>query len=283
MLASDVSVEEALADVRVSLATAPADLLLRDCQLVNVWSEEVYAADIAVRGSRIVAVRSGYDGEAKQIVACEGRFVLPGFVEPRLDLPACAALHDSASALLSRGVTSIILPEARMGGGQGTSPRLWQETTDRRRRSGVDGFARALQRDRRCTAIGDAMEAISQGESVILDLDPGERGSLLKSIAEGDVEIARLMLSQVDLNGGVAGAIEFRAMLPAAVASGLSPVRIAQLTGFNAATHFGIEHLVGSVSPGRLADILIFETLESDCPAQVYLDGRKVAEHGQLV
>lgn len=279
MLASDSSVENALADVRVSLGKVPADLLLRGCQLVNVWSEEVYAADIAIRGSHIVAIRDGYDGEARQVVPCEGRFVLPGFVEPHVHLPAQA----DPVVFVSRGITSLVLAEGSTASidWQGPSPRRWQETSDRRQRSGVDGFAKALQRNRPCSTVAEASEAIAQGESVLFDTDPAKHASLLESISSGDVETARLMLRQYAGRAGTASNA-FWAALRAGIAAGLSPARIAQLTSFNTATHFGIEHLVGSVSPGRLADILVFETLDSEWPAEVYLGGVKVAEQGRL-
>lgn len=277
MLASDTAVENALADVRVSLGQAPADLLLRGCQLVNVWSEEVYAADVAIRGGRIVAIRESYDGDAHQLVRCEGRFVLPGFVEPYAQGAAERGLDPAA--LVSRGITSVIVAEGNSAGDwQAPSPRQWHQTSDRRQRSGVDGFARALQRDRLCSTITEAIEAVSQGESALLGPEPETGVSLLEAIANRDVEAARLMLRQH--GSGPAGA--FWAALPAGARAGLPPPRMAQLTSFNAATHFGIEHLVGSVSPGRLADFLVFDALDSDWPAQVYLGGVKVAEEGRL-
>lgn len=278
MLASDTAVENALADVRVSLGRTPADLLFRDCQLVNVWSEEVHAADIAIRGSRIVAIRHGYDGEALKVVPCEGRFVLPGFVEPSVGGTA----ETDPATLVSRGITSVILAEGPAVGWQGPSPRRWHLTSDRRQRSGVDGVARALQRDRLCSTIAEAVEAVSQGESALFDPDPETRASLLDAISKHGAETARSMLRLCGARAAGAHATEFWAAVPEGIAAGLSPARIAQLTSFNAATHFGIEHLVGSVSPGRLADILVFDALDGDWPAEVYLSGVKVAERGRL-
>ena len=51
---------EGLVDsVSTALGREPASLLLRNCRLVNVYSEEIYSTDIAIRGNRIAAISPG--------------------------------------------------------------------------------------------------------------------------------------------------------------------------------------------------------------------------------
>jgi adenine deaminase len=44
-----------------------------------------------------------------------------------------------------------------------------------------------------------------------------------------------------------------------------------------------VEHLVGSLSPGRWADILLVDDIENIKPSDVYFKGRKVVEDGEYI
>ena len=68
-----------------------------------------------------------------------------------------------------------------------------------------------------------------------------------------------------------------------AIAQGLKPVTAIQMATLNTAQHFGMERDVGSIAPGRRADII----LTSDLPAlpveMVMAQGEILAENGALV
>ncbi|RAL22689.1 adenine deaminase [Thermoflavimicrobium daqui] len=66
------------------------------------------------------------------------------------------------------------------------------------------------------------------------------------------------------------------------IAQGVDPVEAIQMATINPATHFGFED-VGALLPGRYADIAIISDLEQMRVDAVYLRGKKVAEHGELV
>ena len=68
-----------------------------------------------------------------------------------------------------------------------------------------------------------------------------------------------------------------------AIEQGLEPVTAIQMATINTATHFGLEREIGSIAPGRRADMLIvreLETLEADT---VFAGGRLVAEDGHVI
>lgn len=65
-----------------------------------------------------------------------------------------------------------------------------------------------------------------------------------------------------------------------AIDLGLAPVQAIQMATLNAARHFRVEHKIGSITPGRYADILLVDDLRVMRPAQVYKSGRLVAENG---
>jgi adenine deaminase len=61
------------------------------------------------------------------------------------------------------------------------------------------------------------------------------------------------------------------------------PVTAVQMMTLNTAQHFGVERDLGSIAPGRYADIVLAESLENFRADVVIANGEVVAEHGKLV
>jgi adenine deaminase len=68
-----------------------------------------------------------------------------------------------------------------------------------------------------------------------------------------------------------------------AVDLGLEPVKAIKIATLNTAKHFRLDHKLGSLTPGRLADIVLLEDLSRIKPAHVFKDGRLVASGGRLL
>ena len=68
-----------------------------------------------------------------------------------------------------------------------------------------------------------------------------------------------------------------------AIRLGLPPLQAIQMATLNAARHFRVDHQIGAIAPGRLADMLLCDSLERVEPQQVFVGGRLVAEAGRLV
>lgn len=68
-----------------------------------------------------------------------------------------------------------------------------------------------------------------------------------------------------------------------AISCGMDPVTAIKAATLNAARHFGLEHRIGSCTPGRYADIVLFETLEYPEIARVYFKGELAAENGRII
>lgn len=103
--------------VRVALGRAPADLLLADCRIVNVFSEEIHEADIAVTGGRIVGVRRGIPARGDNVVDCRGQLALPGLIHPFLPVSGgqgSSGLSGGAGSSAERHLPSW-RPAPRMG------------------------------------------------------------------------------------------------------------------------------------------------------------------------
>ncbi len=64
---------------------------------------------------------------------------------------------------------------------------------------------------------------------------------------------------------------------------GMDPVDAVRIATINAAKHFRLEDEFGSVTPGRLADILIVPDISEMKPSMVFFEGRLVAQDGRMV
>lgn len=66
-----------------------------------------------------------------------------------------------------------------------------------------------------------------------------------------------------------------------AIAHGV-PIPLAyRMATYAAALHYRFDHVLGSITPSRIADILVIDDLAQALPDQVYVAGALVAEHGQ--
>jgi adenine deaminase len=66
--------------------------------------------------------------------------------------------------------------------------------------------------------------------------------------------------------------------LRAAIALGLPPESALRCVTINPARHMRIEHLVGSIAPGRYADLVLLEDVPAVAIAEVWADGQQVSE-----
>ncbi|MEO1314624.1 MAG: adenine deaminase C-terminal domain-containing protein, partial [Pseudomonadota bacterium] len=68
-----------------------------------------------------------------------------------------------------------------------------------------------------------------------------------------------------------------------AIAAGLSPETAIQLVTLNPARHMRLTQWVGSLSPGRCADVVLLEDVASFSIAEVWADGMQVAQGGRYL
>jgi adenine deaminase len=67
------------------------------------------------------------------------------------------------------------------------------------------------------------------------------------------------------------------------VEAGFEPITALQMATINAAEYFGLADRIGSISPGRSADLLVLDELETFRPSVVIARGRVVAENGRYL
>lgn len=72
-------------------------------------------------------------------------------------------------------------------------------------------------------------------------------------------------------------------ILRRAVQEGIDPVEAIQMVTINTATCFHMDHELGSIAPGKCADMVLFDSLEDFNVSLVMIDGDVVAEDGEAL
>lgn len=67
-----------------------------------------------------------------------------------------------------------------------------------------------------------------------------------------------------------------------AIEEGVDPVTAIQLGTINVARYFGMEQEIGSIAPGKAADVLLIDDLKQMVPSLVIADGEVIAEFGKI-
>ncbi|APX72397.1 amidohydrolase family protein [Companilactobacillus allii] len=98
--------------IRAGAAQIPADLVIKNGQLVNVSTKEIYPTEVAIYKNKIVAVDedvSDYIGENTKIIDAKQKYLVPGMIDGHIHVE-CSKLSMTsfAKAVVPHGTTSII-------------------------------------------------------------------------------------------------------------------------------------------------------------------------------
>ncbi len=103
--------EETVRLMRCSLGKAPADVVIKNGQIVNVFTREIYPGDVAILGNRIAAVGAipwEAVGPQTRIVDAGGAFIVPGLIDSHFHMGGThIGVAEFAEALWTHGVTSL--------------------------------------------------------------------------------------------------------------------------------------------------------------------------------
>jgi len=85
----------------------PVDLLLRNARLVNVFSSEIYTADVAINSERIVGIGRGY--EAREELDLAGAYLAPSFIDAHVHIESSmVGVREFTRAVLPHGTTTVV-------------------------------------------------------------------------------------------------------------------------------------------------------------------------------
>jgi adenine deaminase len=143
-----------------------------------------------------------------------------------------------------------------------------------------------LADDHECVTIEDVKDRLAVGLSVIIREGSSERNlrDLVTGILRENLP-TRHMLFCVDdkFSADIAAEGHIDYNVNQAIKLGLDPIKAIQIASLNAAEHFRIDDRLGALTPGRWADFILCDSLQTIKPSQVYVGGQLVAENGRLV
>ncbi|MDG2428422.1 MAG: adenine deaminase C-terminal domain-containing protein [Acidimicrobiales bacterium] len=98
--------------VRVALGDDPADLILKNAQIVSVTTREVITGDIVLSGGHIAALTRGDNyliADNTEVLDLGGAFVCPGLIDPHVHIESSnLTVTELARAIVPRGVSTLV-------------------------------------------------------------------------------------------------------------------------------------------------------------------------------
>jgi adenine deaminase len=92
--------------IDVAAGRRPADLVLRNGQVVNVFTGEVLPADVAIVGDRIAGIG---DYKGRETIDLSGRFLCPGFIDAHVHIESSMlSVPEFARVVAARGTTAVV-------------------------------------------------------------------------------------------------------------------------------------------------------------------------------
>ncbi len=139
--------------------------------------------------------------------------------------------------------------------------------------------------DHEGTAEADAVARARQGMRSMLRLGSAwyDVESQITAITEKGIDSRNFILCTDDcMAGTLVNDGHMNRVVRHAIACGCDPLVALQMASVNTATHFGLERELGSIAPGRRADVIVTSDLR-DLPIEtVIARGRIVARNGEL-
>ncbi len=139
--------------------------------------------------------------------------------------------------------------------------------------------------DHEGTRLEDGIARVRQGMKAMLRLGSAwyDVASQVKAITEQGLDSRNFILCTDDSHSGtLVDDGHMDRVVRHAIAQGLRPITAIQMATLNTATHFGLEREIGSITPGRLADMILTSDLVTLPIELVIAGGEVVAENGRI-
>lgn len=346
--------------IRSARGESAADLLLRNARLVNVFSGEIHAADIAIRDGIVVGLGSGR--QAREVVDLSGHYVAPGLIDAHVHIEsAMVTPSEFARAVVARGVTTVVTDPHEIANVHGLEgirfmledargapftmfvnapscvPATHLETSGAALSAadlatlldeeGVLGLAEVMNfpgviagddavlaklsafqgrpidghcpglggrdleayvaagigSDHECTTAAEAHEKLRLGLTVFMREATNARNlrALLPLVsAETERRFCFATDDRVPADLLEEGSIDH--MVRVAIHEGIPPVAAIRMATLNPAEYFCLRDR-GVLAPGKRADLFVFRDLAAPRAEAVYVAGRLVARHGEML
>ncbi|MBN1480213.1 adenine deaminase [candidate division KSB1 bacterium] len=338
----------------------PADLILRNANIINVHSSEIIHSDIVILDDTIIGIGDGYT--AREEIDLEGLYVAPGFIDAHVHIESSMVeVPQFTRAVLPLGTTSVVADPheiANVLGYEGIRymmesskynplsvfftlsscvPSSPLETAGSELRAfdifpflrekwvvglaemmnypglldgdpdvldklrivdgkridghapGLSGFdlnayiAAGVESDHECTTVAEAREKLRLGMYIMIREGTGTKNlrDLLPLVTPYNER--RFMFCTDDRHpNDILHEGHMNFIIKSAIDQGLDPIRAIRLATLNTAEYFGLKKL-GAVTPGKLADLVVFDNFDAFEIKQVYKNGKLVVRDGTAV
>jgi len=139
--------------------------------------------------------------------------------------------------------------------------------------------------DHEGTRAEDAIARVRQGMRAMLRLGSAwyDVAAQIKAVTESGLDSRNFILCTDDSHSGtLVNDGHMNRVVRHAIDQGLKPITAIQMATLNTAQHFGLERELGSITPGRRADVVITSDLVTLPIELVIARGKVLAEHGRL-
>ena len=139
--------------------------------------------------------------------------------------------------------------------------------------------------DHEGTRVEDAIARVRQGMRSMLRLGSAwyDVAPQIKAITEHGLDPRYFILCTDDSHSGtLVNDGHMNRVVRHAIAQGVKPITAIQMATLNTAEHFGLERELGSITPGRRADLIMTSDLVELPVEAVYAQGKLLAEQGAL-
>lgn len=93
--------------IKVARGEEPADLVIKNANVINVLSGDFHKDDVAIVGNRIVGIGKGYTG--KQEIDIAGAYLSPSFIDGHVHIESSMVVpSEFARAVVPSGTTSVV-------------------------------------------------------------------------------------------------------------------------------------------------------------------------------
>ncbi len=146
--------------------------------------------------------------------------------------------------------------------------------------------AGGMNDDHECVTKDEAMERLRLGMEIMIRDGSSERNleELITMITEEKLDTRFLFFCTDDkhFNDMIReGHIDYH--VRKAISLGVKPIDAIKMGSYNCARHFRLDHQVGSISPTRIADIVLTRSLQEIRAEMVIADGKIVAREGKMI
>lgn len=256
-----------------------ADLVLKNGQLINVFSGEIYPADVAIYKEHIAGI-GDYSGEEE--IDLNGRYVSPGFIDSHIHIESSLLTPpELAYATVPHGTTAVITGPHEIANIMGVEGLKYIREISAKLPLDVHfTIPEGLLFDHESTTAEEAKSKLRAGIQVLVREGSSAKNMeaiipLINQANQGFFCFCTDDIYPTDLEAG-----HLNEILKKAILYNFDPMTAIRMVTINPARFYGLTGY-GAVAPGYFADINVLSNLEDFGVDMVFKRGKKVAVKGK--